>query len=142
MADVARPRPLEFYNPRPLILAMCFFWGAVMGFCLFYFSPPKEFAGKKTKLRPDPQPAPAPGARNVSPPEITHIADTLPEAVRSNKVSIENFEVYPPQANLTTEGGLTGKTAAPLKPQTPRPAAPHNRSPTAPMAPPIPELMP
>lgn len=140
MADVSRTRPLEFYNPRPLILGMCFFWGVVMGFCLFYFSPPKELTAKQPEPpAPDAPAAVDPGARWLDAPNISDIPDSPPAAPTERRVSIETMEIAPPPPVLTTEGGLTGRTAVPIRPPASRPAV---ERPIDPMQAPIPELMP
>lgn len=142
MADVAR-RQLEFYNPRPLILGICFFWGAIMGFLLFYFSPPTQLAEKKKTSEPPTQLQPADTRRRWDDaPNITNVPDT-PASVTSPRTGFENLVVEPPPVLLTTEGGITGKLASRPRTPTERPAPPA----TGPALgngrpPPIPELMP
>lgn len=142
MVDAARPRQLEFYNPRPLILGVCFFWGVIMGFCLFYFSPPQDLSGRPNPVDDDPVAVPVDTTRRLPElPSVTNIPEA-PDAIRNNKVTIEEYEVTPPQAVLTTEGGITGKTAKAPGSRSTRPNAPPRAPATSPMAPPIPELMP
>lgn len=142
MPDAARPRPVEFYNPRPLILSVCFLWGVAMGFCIFYFSPPEERPARvEVATDGSATPAPEPGRRLPELPNVASIPD-IPEALRNNKVRIEDFEIVPPQAVLTTEGGITGRTAKAPGANPIRPGEPSRGPAISPMAPPIPELMP
>lgn len=142
MADTPRPRPIEYYNPRPLILGMCFFWGIVMGFCLFYFSPPQQL------MPPPPPPPETPTETQTMSPEERRkqgLPTVQPVDVETapQKPGFETMDFPLPQMTLTTEGGLTGKTALPLTPAAARPAVPTPEAMQAnPLSPPIPELMP
>ncbi len=154
MADAPRPRPVEYYNPRPLILGICFFWGIAIGFCLFYFSPPKQMigAGQKNGAQEDVLPQATMSEierRRLDTPDIADVAPAI-EAVQTNRLRIETMELEPPAPVLTTEGGLSGRTAHALR----QPGSqqytgqsvtqpPPSRPPQPMMAPPpIPELMP
>ena len=149
MAEAPRPRPVEYYNPRPLILAICFFWGVAMGFCIFYFSPPKQMTGGTTTPTPAPVPVTAKDLttrRNEDLPTVTPVS-IAPERAAPVESAFKTMELEPPLPALTTGGGLTGRTAQPINRQNLRPlsepTAPRTTSPppyTAP--PPIPELMP
>lgn len=153
MADAPRPRPVEYYNPRPLILGICFFWGIAMGFCLFYFAPPKQMmgagqndGGQESPLIPTPMSERE--RRHLDTPDIAAV-DPTPNAGQANRLKIDVMEMDPPTPVLTTEGGLTGRTAHILRMQqlqNPRPVSqpttPRTRPSTMTTPPPIPELMP
>ena len=138
-----RPRQIEYYNPRPLVLTMCFFWGVVMGFCLFYFSPPKQLT--QPEQAPVQTPVPQTPTKTVEDrrtegvPTVTSITDEqLPQKPR-----FETMDFPLPPVPLTTEGGMTGRYAPPPAPLSSRPpVAPMPSVPADPLAPPIPELMP
>lgn len=149
MAEAPRPRPVEYYNPRPLILAACFFWGVAMGFCIFYFSPPKQMSGSTSPDAPKPIPNPSrdlTARRNEDVPAVTPVPIT-PERKASAEPVFKTMVLEPPLPPLTTEGGLTGRTAHSInrqRPQSLSSPAPTVAPPppvfTAP--PPIPELLP
>ena len=149
MAEAPRPRPAEYYNPRPLILGICFFWGVAMGFCLFYFSPPKQM----TRVVVD---DPVTGDLPASPeteeerrkrglPTISPVTPTLEPDV-PHRPGLETMDLEPLFPVLTTEGGLTGRTARPLaqhgqrRPSTA--VQPPSTRPPMTTPPPIPDLMP
>lgn len=146
MAEAPRPRQVEYYNPRGLILGVCFFWGVAMGFLLFYFAPPKALP------QPPPPPPPPPvSSRPAGPgrgdgiPIITEVP--LAPETQTQRPRLETMDLDPPSPVLTTEGGLTGRTAQPLTPSPARTttAQPPARRPTQPVMtspPPIPDLMP
>lgn len=155
MADVPRPKPVEYYNPRLLILGICFFWGIAMGFCIFYFSPPKQMLGQGQTNGGQQDVVPVATMsdrerRRLDAPDIASVEPT-PETVQTaSRLKIETMEMEPPMPVLTTEGGLTGRTtalpgqrqqwqASPSAAQSPetRPRPPAFSAP-----PPIPELMP
>lgn len=149
MAEAPRPRQVEYYNPRGLILGVCFFWGVVMGFLLFYLSPPKVLPGQDKPPQDEQAAGPAaPGLpnRHENVPVITAVP-LAPEA-QSQRPRLETMVLEPPTPALTTEGGLTGRTAQPLTTGTTRPQAgsPPARRPQQPQVmdgpPPIPDLMP
>lgn len=150
MADAQRARPMEYYNPRPLILGMCFCWGVAMGFCLFYFSPPKQMMGPEQNAGANQPEAPKSQLtdqerRRVGTPTLVEVAPAPETAAR--RPAFETMTVEPHMPAVTTEGGLTGRTAQPLARQNPRPysAPTPSRRPATPPAmepPPIPELMP
>lgn len=148
MAEASRPRAVEYYNPRPLLLGICFVWGIVVGFSLFYFAPPKQMGG------PTPTPPPdEPAVVAVSPsdrrqenvPEILDVTPVTDVAV-SQQPRMETLTIEPPVPALSTEGGLTGRTAQPLTSPSLRPSAssPAVRPPPPRMQapPPMPELLP
>lgn len=144
MAEAARPRPMEYYNPRPLILGICFCWGIVMGFCLYYFRPPEQPAPPARTGTETAEPVTATGVRPdraADLPVITPVDDRTPTvAARPNLLTME---LEPPPAILTTEGGLTGRVAAPPQQGAPRmPSVPPTRGAPMTAPPPIPELMP
>ena len=149
MAEAPRPRPVEYYNPRPLILGICFFWGIAMGFCLFYFAPPKQMGGPESGPKPEDILTPAPASpgvrRNEGIPDIATVTPA-PETVQEKRPSLETMELEPPTPILSTEGGLTGRTAHPLRPSGERsvssPSQPVRRPQQPAALPPIPELMP
>lgn len=152
MSEPASPRPVEYYNPRPLILGLCFFWGVVIGFCLFYFSPPKNLSVQTTQqtttdFTPAGPTRTLEERRNQGIPNSSSVDTTVNMPVRRG---FESLDLVPPIVVLTTEGGLTGKTARPLSPSTTRqtptailpeiPGVPV--TPVAPAEPPLPDLMP
>lgn len=148
MTEAPRMKPVEYFNPRPIILGLCFLWGIGVGFCLFYFSPPKQIAGKVETAQPEQ----APAAPNPQPdrwggaPATTEISAT-PATAEPARPKLETMVIEPPPPVLTTEGGLSGRTAHPLTVKPPRPSAePQPSSPVRPpqtlSPPPIPELMP
>lgn len=116
MADVTRQRSIEYYNPRPMILGLCFFWGIAMGFCLFYFSPPKQMMRQEAR-REDAPVLPAVMSdrerRHLDTPNIAPVAPA-PEEAQDNRPRLETMDLELPPPLLTTDGGLTGRTARPL----------------------------
>lgn len=162
MAEAQRARPMEYYNPRVLILGICFFWGVAMGFCLFYFSPPKQMLTAEQPAagnRPEPVQTPmtAQERRRLDEPALADVAPALNTAAR--QPAFETMNVEPHMPAVTTEGGLTGRTAQPLvfrndrpyparAPASPPPSAFSSargtpaRAPVPAAPPPIPELMP
>ncbi len=157
MAEPTRSRPVEYYNPRPLILGFCFFWGVAMGFCLFYFSPPKQIANpnysrETTELVLPKNPVSEIERRRTGAPDIAPVTPA-PKTASQTRPRLETLEIDPPAPTLTTEGGLTGRTAHLLLPSQPRPLAPRptgdagqlrptRRSPPGNPTPPLPELFP
>ncbi|MCC8108519.1 MAG: hypothetical protein LIQ30_05615 [Planctomycetes bacterium] len=159
MAEAPRPRPVEYTSPRPLILGLCFFWGIAVGFCFFYFAPPKQMTdqGQSGSAATDAAPQATMSEierRHIATPNITPVEPT-PEAVVDDRPRLETMEMEPPTPVLTTEGGLTGRTAHLLLPTTPPSSAAQSPFSTAPAQPatpsrpsggmtppPIPELMP
>ncbi len=146
MAETARPRPVEYYNPRPLILGVCFLWGVAMGFCLYFFRAPEQMPSAGPD-KPDiavaspASPQSELERRRQDTPNIA-VVESAP-APAAAKPTIEDIPLDPPPALLTTEGGLSGRTAKPLgRPPARAPAPGQARpSPLAP-PPPLPELMP
>lgn len=147
MAEASRTRPIEYYNPRTLILGVCFFWGVVMGFCLFYFAPPKQMSDpnqtNSTQTEPVRSTMSEVERRRLDTPNIAEVAPA-PDPVASQRPRMETLELEPPAPTLTTEGGLTGRTAHALTSQPNAAAQPAARArpPTPSTPPPIPELMP
>lgn len=151
MAEAPRSRPIEYYNPRPLILGICFLWGVGVGFCLFYFSPPKQMGGGAEPPKPEPVQASTSSPidrRNENVPKPAEISNA-PAVAAPERPRLETMIIEPPQPILTTEGGLTGRTARPLTvpplaPTSPvqPPVSPPGSPPRMPTPPPIPELMP
>lgn len=156
MADAPRPRPVEYYNPRPLILGICFFWGIAIGFCLFYFAPPKQMmgVGQNDGNKENVLPANTMSERERRHLDTPNIADVAPvdETVQTNRMRIDTMEMEPPLPVLTTEGGLNGRTAHALRIQDDRryssgqtvgqPSQSRPRQSQMMTPPPIPELMP
>ena len=147
MPEAQRPRAVEYYNPRPLLLGLCFFWGIVVGFSLFYFAPPKEM-DRTVQKPPDENPVvtPVPPSirRDQDRPEIVNV-DPAPDSGASLQPRMETLVIEPPVPALITDGGLTGRTAQPLTDPSRRPpAATTGLRPTQPRMtpPPMPELMP
>lgn len=145
MAEPARPRPVEYYNPRPLILGICFFWGVLMGFGVNFFREPEQPAqptGNNTPSTLSGQPAMSDiERRNQDTPGIAEV-DPAPSVTSSLRPTLEHMNLEPPPPILTTEGGLTGRTAAPLGSGQQRPGIAPVRRPQQQTPPPIPELMP
>lgn len=147
MTEAPRTRPVEYFNPRPYLLGICFLWGIGVGFCLFYFSPPKQIAGKVEAPQPEQQPvAPEDPGRRWKDVPATTVISAVPTAEPA-RPRLENMQIEPPAPILTTEGGLSGRTAAPLTVKPQRPAAAQTPVRTRPppqmqQPPPIPELMP
>jgi hypothetical protein len=148
MAETQRVRPTEYYNPRPLILGMCFCWGVAMGFCLFYFSPPKQMMPPEQRGGNNVPDAPRSQLtdqerRRIDEPQL---ADVQPAPETSTQLpAFETMIIEPHMPAVTTEGGLTGRTAQPVARRPERPysdPAPARRAPTPAAPPPIPELMP
>lgn len=116
MAEAARPRPVEYYNPRLLILGICFFWGVAIGFCMFYFAPPKQMSGEGGQNGSQQDVVPVATMtdqerRRLDMPDIATVEPT-PETVQpATRLRIESMEMEPPAPVLTTDGGLTGRTA-------------------------------
>jgi hypothetical protein len=153
MADAPRPKPVEYYNPRLLILGLCFFWGIAMGFCMFYFAPPKQMLGQSQRDGAQQDVVPVATMsdrerRRIDAPDIATVEPT-PETIQTaNRLKIETMEMEPPIPILTTEGGLTGRTTHILgqgRGQTPSAGSspePRARPPALSQPPPIPELLP
>ncbi len=157
MAETPRPKPVEYYNPRPLILGVCFFWGVAMGFCLFYFSPPKQIADpgygrEQTEVVLPKNPASDLERRRSGTPDIAPVTPA-PKSVVPARPRLESMEIDPPTPSLTTEGGLTGRTAHLLLPTQPRAPSqrppsesgtlrPTRKPPAGSPTPPLPELFP
>lgn len=162
MADALRPKPAEYYNPRPLILGVCFFWGIAVGFFLFFFAPPKQSTDAQPARSDAAAAAPATMTeverRRQDIPVIADVDLQREAAAPSARPRLETMDLDPPLGILTTEGGLNGKMARPLR-SVPSGApgaatagggtvrAPSSagsaRPPPAPVAPPpIPELLP
>lgn len=167
MADVPRQRLVEYYNPRPMILGLCFFWGIVMGFCLFYFAPPKQMM--RSEYQPDPTPVIQSGMsererRHLDTPNIT-LVEPAPEEPQTQRPRFETMDIELAPPHLSTDGGLTGRTARPLDPgrvrtrtnaitgagtdrqgtqtmQPPEALWVRSQQPQLPASPPIPELFP
>lgn len=148
MAEAPRPRAVEYYNPRPLLLGICFFWGIAVGFSLFYFAPPS-----KINSPPPPPPPPPPVEASTLPGErrwenVPEILNVTPDtdAPVSQQPRMETLVIEPPVLALNTEGGLTGRTAQPLTVPSlrPTPSTPGVRPPPTRVQapPPMPELMP
>ncbi len=151
MAEAQRARPVEYYNPRVLILGVCFFWGVAMGFCLFYFSPPQQMLGSAAPAVPGDEPATprtqltAQERRRVDEPALAQVEPAPDTAAR--RPAFETMVVTPPTPAVTADGGLTGRTAQPLARRNDRPYSapqPLRPAPRPVLAapPPIPELMP
>lgn len=145
MAEPARPRPVEYYSPRPLILGLCFCWGVVIGFGLYYFRPPESLpaidtGSGRTNDTPSPAAVSNPAGRFGDAPAIASIEPT-PSIPADSRPSFLASEWQLPPPLLTTDGGLTGRNAqAPIHPsrRPPEPAA----TPSMTRPPPLPELMP
>ena len=146
MAETARPKPVEHTSPRPLILGICFDWGVAMGFGLNFFRTPDS-------ANPPGMPAANPpedvakavasekDRRLADMPSITQV-EPLPLPTVNAKPSLATIELEPPPAVLTTDGGLTGRTASLPGAPAARPTPFPNRQPRQVTPPPIPELMP
>lgn len=142
MAEAVRSRPVEYYNPRPLILGICFFWGIVMGFGLYFFRAPEQIAQPAVQSPPPATEIPAaPGTgRNEGVPTITSVEPMTGAPARPNLMTME---LDPPLAVMTTEGGLTGRNATPpTRASAGAGAAAIGRRPTLTSPPPLPDLMP
>ncbi len=153
MAEATRVRPVEYYNPRPLILGLCFAWGIAVGFGLNFFRSPEVLdnpnSSPSEQISTTARPIPSEIERRRQ--DIPNVAEVEPAPVSASSIkqTLENVPVEPPAAILTTEGGLTGRTAQPIRPQTssasssPVPASPTGTSAgTPPPPPPIPDLSP
>lgn len=155
MAEATRVRPIEYYNPRPLILSVCFIWGIAVGFGVNFFRSPQVAeeipASKGGHVAEAVRPVPSEIERRRM--DLPNVAEVEPAPVVSPSIkqTLENFDVEPPQAILTVEGGLTGQTAQPIRqaPAAASPSAPAapTVTPSGPSAPPpppppIPDLMP
>ena len=144
MAEQIRQRPIEFYNPRPMILGVCFFWGIVMGFSLNFFREPEIIEEPKkppTEGTPsDDKPSRNPeDERLQNVPKIASIDDT---ATIVRRPSIDELDVPAPAVSLSTDGGLTGRTALPPTPRAPGSAGGGQYRPAPTGPPPIPDLLP
>jgi hypothetical protein len=129
---------------------LCFFWGVAIGFCLFYFAPPKQMlgVGQTDGGQEDILPQATMTEierRRLDTPDIADVAPAT-EAVQTNRLRIETMELEPPAPVLTTEGGLNGRTARMPGQQYSGQSLtrPNSVRPPQPMLapPPIPELMP
>lgn len=142
--EAVRPRPAEYYNPRPLILGLCFIWGIVMGFSLQYFRPVETPIVTTSQTNtPETQPITQPSkaeqtSRRDSAPPVADVDAQFPLNI-VQKTTMDNIVISPPPALLTTEGGLTAKLAEPIE-SSPKPVQPSKRSPAN--WPPLPELQP
>lgn len=146
MAEAVRPRTVEYYNPRPLILGVCFFWGVVMGFCLYFFRAPERMTEQNRSDGAAPVAArptmTEQERRRQDLPVITEVELSQPDPA-GNRPRLETMAIDPPAPVLTTDGGLTGRTAAPLLPTTSRPPrGPQGPTPPATAPPPLPDLLP
>lgn len=145
-AAAARSRPVEYYNPRPLILVLCFIWGTAVGFSLNFFRDREDLSAQPQNNAAS-HPVAAPTApselerRRQDTPNIAEVAPT-PVTATAARPTIEDIEIAPPDAVLTTEGGLTGRTAAPLARRPQPDPRPPGRAPGPPRPPPIPDLFP
>lgn len=142
MPEAIRPRQVEYYNPRPLILGICFFWGVAMGFCLYFFRAPEQTVVVQQPAAPTAPTAvlETPEQRRVEGvPSITHV-DTQQAA--PTRPRFETMEFPPPAPALTTAGGLSGRTATDLRPPARTQPTPSGRPVYQTTPPPIPELMP
>lgn len=147
MAETARIRPGEVRNPRPLILAMCFIWGIIMGFSINFFRTPETpFTQQPARqeqeagsLRP---PMSELERRHQDTPNIAQV-EPAPQTARTQRPTLENVDVPAPALLLTTEGGLTGKTASQPGARSPQSGlSPSTRPPVPRTPPPLPDLMP
>lgn len=118
MPEVSRIRNEEFNNLRPLILFLCFVWGVAMGFMLNFFRPPEVDPATLAQNRAvaQSQAAAAPQLseterRYAGAPTIANI-DPAPLPASAARMSFEDAVIEPPNVVLTTQGGLTGKTAS------------------------------
>lgn len=154
MPEVARARPRgeDFRNLRPLILTVCFVWGVVLGFTLNFFRTPENVNQAATQNQQAGQSAPDAAQsskpmtelerRHAGTPAIAPI-EPAPQPSNTNRLLIEDAVIAAPQVNLTTEGGLTGRTAPRPRLNAAAPAAPPGSTPTAvPSMPLIPDLDP
>ncbi|MCL2000906.1 MAG: hypothetical protein FWG74_05685 [Planctomycetes bacterium] len=145
MAETVRQRPVEYYNPRPLILGICFFWGVIMGFCLYLVRAPEQVTDNRQEPQAGAVAVPSGmhtdlERRRMDAPSIA-VVEPAP-AVDVSRLTLESIQLDPPPAILTTEGGLTGKNARPLgAAAVPQPPRNQVRPGTLP-PPPLPELMP
>ena len=144
------PRIVEYRNPRPLILGICFVCGVVSGFFLYLFRapepPPEPTRALVPAARTEPNPADGRSDRLQGLPNIAPV-DPEPDGAASLRLpALENFEIVPPPPVVTTEGGLTGLTAKPLEPSGGRSRAPAAGAASPPgrpaVPPPLPDLMP
>lgn len=145
-AAAARPRPVEYYNPRPLILVLCFIWGAAVGFSLNFFRDQEDLSAQpQNPAASHPVTSPAGPSelerRRQDTPNIAEVAPT-PVTPTAARPTIEDIAIGPPNAVLTTEGGLTGRTAAPLTQRAPSAPSAPGRASGPPRPPPIPDLFP
>lgn len=147
MGEATRVRPVEYYNPRPLILGVCFFWGVVMGFGLNFFRTPiSDDRVVVTQGQPAAGTTPATASpqdrRLQNLPNIASV-EPAPTPAANLKPTLDTMDLEPPPAVLTTDGGLTGRTASLPGRLPPRQAPPPTARPARPATPPpIPELMP
>lgn len=150
MAEIVRPRLIEYYNPRPLILGVCFCGGMVAGFFLYLLRTP-EMPGIAPPIQTPEVPA-IPANRQTGierrqegVPVIAGVEPT-PAPTGGQRPSFETMEINPPPVALITEGGLTGKNARPIDEKgrrSLRPAETWNQAaPTISVPPPLPDLMP
>ena len=146
MAETARQRPVDYYNPRPLILGVCFFWGVIMGFCLYFFRAPEQRLDNTQEQSATAALPPVPvqselERRRMDAPSIAAV-EPAPAIPAASRPTLEQIQLEPPPALLTTEGGLTGRNARMLgnRMAQPPPRIPFRQGPMTP--PPLPELMP
>lgn len=144
MAEAPRPRPIEYYNPRGLILGICFVWGIAVGFLLFYMAPPKVIPTQgsgKQEGETTAAPTQTTGRDEQILPPIADV-QVAPATVRPR---LESMILESPPPILTPEGGLTGRTAPPLAPRPAGGSDSPRRTPDAQpfiAPPPIPDLPP
>lgn len=147
MAEATRIRPSEVRNPRPLILAICFIWGIAMGFSINFFrtpetpfaSPPAQPTPETEALRP---PVSELERRHQDTPNIAQV-EPAPQIGKQLRPTLEDIDVPAPALQLTTEGGLTGKTASYPGARAAQPGLSPPSGPSAPRTPPpLPDLMP
>ncbi|MDR2390590.1 MAG: hypothetical protein LBE84_02770 [Planctomycetota bacterium] len=150
MAEIIRPRLIEYYNPRPLILGVCFCGGMIAGFFLYLLRTP-EMPGIAQPIQTVEGPAAPPNRqrgidrRQEGVPAIAGVEPT-PAPIAGQRPNFETMGIDPPPVALTTEGGLTGKNARPIDEgarRSLRPTETWNRVPPAIIVPPpLPDLMP
>lgn len=147
MPEATRVRPIEYHSPRGLILGICFVWGIGVGFSINFFrgtdtvgqQDPVKNEQTTTAVRTMPTEL---ERRRQDIPNVADV-DPTPSLASATRSTIEDVVVEPPSAILTTEGGLTGRTAAPLNVTRRAPAATGQGAGSPLVAPPpIPDLSP